>query len=51
MIHSLAARVFLMVAQGVSIGDALDWVLRRFHKNLVGYWRKLLMLELIEAMG
>lgn len=51
MLHSLSARAFLMVAQGIRTIDAIEWVTRRLPTNLRRYWRGLVLRELVVALG
>lgn len=51
MLHSLAARALLMVAQGVRTLDAIEWVIRRIPENLKRYWRGLMVRELLAALA
>lgn len=38
VIHHLAARAFLMVGEGATLADAVEWVTRRIDRNLREYY-------------
>lgn len=39
MIYTLTARTLLMIAEGASLKDAVEWVIRRLPRNLLAYYR------------
>lgn len=49
MLHSLAARAYIMVGEGAGMLDAIFWVTRHIDDNLRGYYfyrvSKLLLAE------
>jgi len=50
-INVFAARAMLMLGHGVGVQDAIEWIIRRLHKNLRDFWRRILWLEIAEAMA
>ncbi len=51
MLHSLAARAFLMIGHGVRTVDAIEWVIRNLPTNLRRHWRGLVLRELVGALA